>query len=405
MKSLPKGWKLNRIGGICDVQLGKMLSPKSMVGDRPVPYLRNANVQWNRFDLEDVSEMDFTEVQEAKFQLYPGDLLVCEGGEPGRAAVWEGQIARCCFQKAIHRIRPKSNEVDPWFLMHRFWLAAASGEFIDSNAKTTIAHLPAVRLRSLEIALPPLEEQKRIAKVLRDQMASVNEAKTAAENQIQTLKTLTSAELHDAFNGSHTNDWPRRLLKELTSKIGSGATPRGGAATYQTTGVPLIRSMNVHLCRFVWQGLAFISEDQECRMNNSRVIPNDVLLNITGASIGRVCIVPESICPANVNQHVCIVRCGDDLHPLFLAYFLAQPSYQKAILENQAGATRQALTKIMIENFSLFAPSIEIQDAITKRVEKRLEQIEKSTLLAKKQLTAINALPASILRQAFSGQL
>src|SRR5438128_1158042 len=91
-------WRTVRLGEVCEIQLGKMLSPASRQGIRPIAYLRNANVQWGRFDLRNVATMDFDEQQEAKLSLQPGDLLVCEGGEPGRAAVWNGEIERCCYQ-------------------------------------------------------------------------------------------------------------------------------------------------------------------------------------------------------------------------------------------------------------------------------------------------------------------
>ena len=128
----PYGWRNAKLGEICEIQLGKMLSPVSKRGIRPIAYLRNANVQWNRFDLRDIATMDFDEKEERKFLLRRGDLLVCEGGEPGRAAVWNGEIERCCYQKALHRLRPANGEVDPHFLMYRLWLGAFANEFSDS---------------------------------------------------------------------------------------------------------------------------------------------------------------------------------------------------------------------------------------------------------------------------------
>jgi type I restriction enzyme, S subunit len=91
-------WQLVRLGDVCEIQLGKMLSPASKTGLRSRPYLRNANVQWGRVDVNDLAEMDFTEAEERKFRLQKGDLLVCEGGEPGRAAVWEVPISPCYYQ-------------------------------------------------------------------------------------------------------------------------------------------------------------------------------------------------------------------------------------------------------------------------------------------------------------------
>src|SRR2546430_15584275 len=90
---------------LAQTQLGKMLSAKSRTGVGARPYLRNKNVQWGRVEIDDVLHMDFSERDVDKFELRPGDVLVCEGGEVGRAAVWHGQIEGCCYQKALHRVR------------------------------------------------------------------------------------------------------------------------------------------------------------------------------------------------------------------------------------------------------------------------------------------------------------
>lgn len=158
--------------------------------------------------------------------------------------------------------------------------------------------------------------------------------------------------------------WTQGRLGEHTSKIGSGLTPTGGEAAYQKTGIPLIRSQNVQMNSFDRTGLAFISPQQDEEMKNTRVQSGDVLLNITGASIGRVCVVPEELCPANVNQHVCIIRSNGSFDPHFLAFYISSPVFQAFIERNQSGATRQALTKDMIENFEIPMPKIEDQRRI-----------------------------------------
>jgi type I restriction enzyme S subunit len=154
-------------------------------------------------------------------------------------------------------------------------------------------------------------------------------------------------------------NWVR--LGGIATKIGSGLTPLGGEPTYHSTGVPFIRSQNIHLNRFEKAGLAFLSDEQDAEMIDSRVLPGDVLLNITGASIGRVCIVPAELCPANVNQHVCIIRTNGTIDPRFLAYFLATTEFQQFIVNSQSGATRQALTKGQIEEFHVPLPDAMIQ--------------------------------------------
>jgi type I restriction enzyme S subunit len=145
--------------------------------------------------------MDFTEEEEEKFALRPGDLLVCEGGEPGRAAVWSGQMRLCCYQKALHRLRPIGGCADPYFLMYRLWFGAVTDEFFDSQAKTTIAHLPAVRLGSLLIGLPSITEQQRIAVMLNERMSEANRVRKAAEEELAAINALPAVLLKRGFSG------------------------------------------------------------------------------------------------------------------------------------------------------------------------------------------------------------
>jgi type I restriction enzyme S subunit len=158
--------------------------------------------------------------------------------------------------------------------------------------------------------------------------------------------------------------WQWVRLGDHVTKVGSGLTPRGGEAVYQPSGIPLIRSQNVHLNRFETEGLVFISPEQDEEMKKTRVQPGDVLLNITGASIGRVCVVPTVICPANVNQHVCIIRSDGTIDPAFLTLFISSPDFQRFIQDSQSGATRQALTKQAIEDFQVPLPPLPEQKRI-----------------------------------------
>lgn len=152
-------------------------------------------------------------------------------------------------------------------------------------------------------------------------------------------------------------------LSDCCIKIGSGATPRGGKESYLKTGpFSLIRSQNVHNNIFLKSGLAFISEEQASQLQNVEVKSNDVLLNITGDSVARVCQVPDDVLPARVNQHVAIIRPEPTkLFHKYLHYFLVNSQMQSYMLSlASAGATRNALTKTMIENFEL--PNIHISE-------------------------------------------
>lgn len=195
-----KGWKSVVLDDVCEIQLGKMLSPKSKTGTNSRPYLRNANVQWNRFDLAEIAEMDFDERESEKFALKSGDLLVCEGGEPGRAAIWQDQIIPCYYQKALHRLRPFKN-VNPYFILYRLWYGANKSEFAENNAKTTITHLPVVRLEKLPLPLPDIHRQEQLVEILQEQLKAAANLVVSIEAELLNIEKLPAANLRLAFSG------------------------------------------------------------------------------------------------------------------------------------------------------------------------------------------------------------
>ena len=167
-------------------------------------------------------------------------------------------------------------------------------------------------------------------------------------------------------------------LKEVTIKIGSGSTPRGGDSTYINEGISLIRSQNVHDFVFSTAGLAFINEGQAFELKNVTLESNDILVNITGDSVARVCKVPDNVLPARVNQHVAILRCNvEKLTPDFLLYYLLQPQVKNDLLSlSSSGATRKALTKGMLEELSITLPPLPEQEAIAEILSSLDDKIE-----------------------------
>ena len=163
--------------------------------------------------------------------------------------------------------------------------------------------------------------------------------------------------------------WNYVSLGEVCSKIGSGATPKGGSTVYIESGISLIRSQNVYNLEFAYDGLAHITEEAAKKLNGVTVQEGDVLINITGDSVARTCIVPTDVLPARVNQHVAIVRPDKEkLNSRFLNYYLASPYMQSYMLGLAVGkgASRNAMTKDMISDFKVPCPPIDIQTAIVK---------------------------------------
>lgn len=160
---IPKGWDAPRIGDIFDIQLGKMLNKLAKTGKGIAPYLGNRAVQWDFIDSSAIEEMDFSFSEREKFSLVPGDLLVCEGGDVGRTAMWRGELKGCYFQKAIHRLRPKSDRALSAFMLRFMRFAKEVGYFREFTSQSSIAHLTQEKLGAIPMVLPKSDEQKWIA--------------------------------------------------------------------------------------------------------------------------------------------------------------------------------------------------------------------------------------------------
>ncbi|MCA9814409.1 MAG: restriction endonuclease subunit S [Cyanobacteria bacterium HKST-UBA01] len=197
--------------------------------------------------------------------------------------------------------------------------------------------------------------------------------------------------------------WITLTLGEMTSKIGSGSTPRGGEKVYVSSGIPLIRSMNVHFEGFKYDGLAFLREADAEKLKNVEVLPNDVLLNITGASIGRTTLAPEEMKGARVNQHVAIIRLVQPINPGFVRYFLSTPFLQDLISETESGVTRQALTKTKIENFAIPLPPVEEQERIARKLDFLIDSINSCRARIEYIPFLLKSLRESVLQDAVNG--
>ncbi len=157
-------WETVKLGDVTDSCLGKMLDQNKNKGT-PQPYLANVNVRWGGFDLDNLSEMRFEEHEQERYVLQYGDLVVCEGGEPGRCAIWKDEIPNMKIQKALHRVRVHE-DMDYRYLFYWFLHAGKRGALDQYFTGATIKHMPGDKLKTIEIEKPPLSVQKRIADIL-----------------------------------------------------------------------------------------------------------------------------------------------------------------------------------------------------------------------------------------------
>ncbi|KFA98434.1 restriction endonuclease subunit S [Vibrio sp. ER1A] len=161
----PKGWEISALDSIASVQLGKMLSSKSKQNVNPKKYLRNANIQWREVGIDDLLEMDFNEKEMKKFRLQRGDLLVCEGGEIGRCAIWNEQVQDCYYQKALHRVRINPQFLTSEYLQEYFFWMAKLGGLVNSTNEVTFKHLTAEKMNKLKVPLAPISKQKEFSEI------------------------------------------------------------------------------------------------------------------------------------------------------------------------------------------------------------------------------------------------
>ncbi|MFV5443508.1 restriction endonuclease subunit S [Acinetobacter oleivorans] len=244
-------------------------------------------------------------------------------------------------------------------------------------------------LNKVTAYLPSKLEQTKIASFLSevDEKISQLTKKHALLSQYKQgmMQKLFSQQIRfKADDGSEFGEWEEIKLGDIASKVGSGSTPRGGAEAYTEDGIIFIRSQNVNNNQLLLDDVVYIPEQTHKKMSGSKVVANDILLNITGASIGRSCVVPMNFTEANVNQHVCIIRTPND-NPRFIQSFLASKDGQNLIDSHQTGSGREGLNFQSIRSFTLNRPCLEEQtqianflSAIDQKIEKVAQQIEET---------------------------
>lgn len=195
-----------------------------------------------------------------------------------------------------------------------------------------------------------------------------------------------------------SGEWKMCTIGELITKVGSGVTPRGGEAVYKTEGHPFVRSQNVGLGNLLLDDIAFIDEETHLRQKNTELQFNDVLLNITGASIGRSALVDKQIVGGNVNQHVCIIRTKENLVPSFICSFLLSNYGQRQIDSFQAGGNRQGLNFEQIKSIKITIPSKDEQIKIAKLLRAIDERIATQNKIIDKLQSLIKGIAQNVAR-------
>ena len=371
LRALPAGWSFDSIGNLFDIRQGKSLARHKQTGKHKKKFLHTANVLWGKLDLSDLDEMDFSPAECEALTLKSGDLLVCEGGDIGRTAVWRGELTDCYYQNHLHRLRVKDGGVNPHFVM--FWMQAAITQlrvYEGFGNKTTIPNLSRSRLSEFTIPVPEELEQAKIAAVLwriqkavEIEEAIVRNARNLKKSLLRRLFTqgLRGEPVKETEIGPLPESWDVLRISEV-ARISSGGTPeRTSSAYWQNATIPWVKTGEIDYC--VIHDTAEKITEAGLRNSAARLYPKGTLLVAMygqGVTRGRVAILGIE---AAINQACGAFTLNDGVVTEYLYHYLTF-AYER--LRNLAhGANQQNLNARLVSQLQFPKASEAEQREIT----------------------------------------
>ena len=355
-------WEKVKLGNVTDSCLGKMLDQNKNKGDYQ-PYLANVNVRWGEFDLEDLPLMKFEESEQKRYELKYGDLVICEGGEPGRCAIWKEQIPNMKIQKALHRVRVHDC-LDYRYLFYWFLLAGKTGELDQYFTGATIKHMPGQKLKEVVIDKPPLEIQHRIADIL----SAYDDLIENNQKQIKLLEEAAQRLYKEWFVDlrfpGHENTkivdgvpegWNECTVESFGTVI-TGKTPPTSNKEYYTNGkIPFVTIPDMHNVVYPLKTEKRLTIEGAQTQKNKYIPPNSVMISCIG-TVGLVSIATE-VCQTNQQINSIILNNEDDLY-----FFYESMLRMKDLLDGLGsnGATMTNVNKSKLEKLIIISPSKDI---------------------------------------------
>jgi len=363
------------------------------------PYLRNLNVRWGEFDLSDLLEMRFLSEEAEKYTAVKGDVLVCEGGYPGRAAIWDREES-IHFQKALHRVRFHESGRNKWFVYY-LQLCDLEGTLRKHFNGVGIQHFTGEALAQFDIPLPPLFEQHRIVGILDDAFDGLARASANAEQNLRNARALFESHLQSVFS-ERGKGWVTHPLADCLQLITYGFT---NPMPTTATGPYMITAKNVVDGKIDYASARHTSRNafENLLTAKSRPRIGDVLLTKDG-TLGRLAVVDkDDIC---INQSVALLRPNGRMEPRFMRYLLTSPAYQQRMVDDADGATIRHIYITRVDKMDIgFPPSHSEQQRIVSILDVLSTETQRLESIYQQKLAALAELKKSLLHQAFSGKL
>ena len=341
---VPKGWALLTVGDIFDVQLGKMLNKEAKKKQPQLRYLGNSNVRWGEFELTELNSMYFSEREINKYKLEFNDILVCEGGEVGRCAIWEQHNSQILYQKALHRLRVKG-EVVPKYFQNYMQSIAGTKLLEDYTSRTSIAHLTREKLLSLPIKLPPLSEQQKIAKILSTWDKAISTTERLIDNSTQQKKAL----MQQLLTGKHRllgesgqrfeGEWEEGLLGDLVDVTTGYAFKSNEFVEHKNDSYSIVRMSDLKEGVLNLTQSARVPKSTVVGLERYKLSEGDFIFGMSG-SLDNYATVKNVDLPCYLNQRVGKIRAKSNSNQDFVSYIYLSDRVRESILNKAAGAAQ-----------------------------------------------------------------
>jgi type I restriction enzyme S subunit len=424
--NVPAHWSTPPVYARYEVKLGKMLDDRQITKRYLAPYLRNTDVQWGGINVEDLPEMDFDDSEQKLYGLRHGDILVCEGGEIGRCAIWDSD-RRCFYQKALHRLRPTTERDDPRFFVLAMRAAVDAGLFSSRASAATIQHLPAEKLRIVRYPAPPIEEQRAIVDHVSKETTRLDALVASKQRVLDLLAEKRKAIISTAVTrgldpktklrdsgipwlGEVPAHWDVTRLKFHLNGITQGWSPQCEALPAGPEEWGVLKAGCVNGNTFNEHENKRLP-DSETALPEIEVRPRDVVMSRANTTelVGSAAIAPADVRPRLLlsdKLYRLNVKVGD-LLPELVVYFLRTSPGRFEFERTASGASNsmQNISQDAVRNVWLPVPPLSEQHAILEHIARETMKLDAVRAATERTIALLKERRSALIAAAVTGQI